>query len=264
MLILIIPRAREVTLWVLGEQSTPAAPYDVPDNVIVNQAQSEGAAAYQDNLYVARWFAACSKFSAIEKMPPELVIWVQPFRVEWTSTSDAKIETPPGPQQFQVAELSHALYRQRVAGAASVHDTYAFAQWMQWIIIILGFLTTIVVTLSTSQEYGRGDGKGPRNLRFLAIALPVLGTAVAAVNAFYNPSQQFAAAKRTLAGLAQLHNQVATELPTLACTDPDGKIAQWVKRYQDIQSIEGASGQQQGSPGGSGSGAPTPPVKTGG
>lgn len=96
MLIFIIPDAREVTLRALGGGSTPEAPYDVPNDVIVNQAQSEGAAAYQDNLYVARWFAACSKFSAIEKMPPELVIWVQPFRVDWTSTSDARVETPRG------------------------------------------------------------------------------------------------------------------------------------------------------------------------
>src|SRR5262249_17174698 len=90
-----------------------------------------------------------------------------------------------------------------------------------------------------------------------AIVLPVLGTAVASVSAYYSPSQEVGQAKATLASLAQLHSQIALEVWSTNCVpDKIDKLStQWVRRYQEIQVLSAAAPQAKSGEGSSTSGA---------
>jgi hypothetical protein len=222
---------------------------------IGNRAQSEWSNAWEDHYSAALWFAHCVDRQTVTALPKEFAAQLTPFAdKDWSGSGD-KLEKQPQDAHWQVVQLSKSLFRQRVGGASRMRDAFISAQVMQWTIITLGLLTTIVVALS-STEYGKGEGSGARTLRLFAIMLPAFGTAIAAFNAFYAPGQEQARATRTLASFGQLHNQVALEVWTAGCDtaskDPNGlpsKIAQWVKRYQDVQSLAGTSAETQSAAG---------------
>jgi hypothetical protein len=225
---------------------------------VAEQAQSERSGAAEDHWEVATWVANCLGYNNIEDAPEDIADWLSPIGLDYDYNKNAKSFIPPF-QQRQIIHLSSGIYRQRIASALSVRAAYTETQIIQWIIIALGFLTTVVVSLSTLDLIKGRKLELP--LRIFAIVLPVVGTAAAAINAFYNPSQELGAAKRSLASLGQLHDQIASEIWTLRCvrstdpldkawTDTNAKIVQWSKRYQEIQSpaVEAqaaATGQQQ-------------------
>jgi hypothetical protein len=243
-----------------------SAPDAEREKYILERAQSEGANAWEDHYSAALWFAYCSGVPTVSALPGELAHELGPFgEPQWVGNGTA-LQNKPAIQLWQVTQLSKSLYRQRLAGAGHVRAAYTSAQIIQWIIILLGLLTTIVVALS-STEYGKGELLRARLLRLFAITLPAIGTAVAAINAFYSPSQELVRATRTVSTLGQLHNQIALEVWTAGCdvqsTEPNAinnKTAQWIKRYQDIQSLAGTAAEAQ--PGGGG--PTTAPRKDGG
>src|SRR5262249_55539857 len=155
-------------------------------------------------------------------------------------------------QQRQAIQLSQMLYRERIAQAAHVRDSYKFAQFMQLLIIGIGFVTTLVVGLSSSY-FGQGESTRALFFRAAAIVLPVLGTAVASVSAYYSPSLEVGQAKATLASLAQLHSQIALEVWSTNCVpDKIDKLStQWVRRYQEIQVLSAAAPQAKSGEGSS-------------
>jgi hypothetical protein len=124
-------------------------------------------------------------------------------------------------------------------------------------------ITTILVSMS-STEFGRGDGRNQRLIRILAIVFPALGTAAAAVIAFYSPQAEWSQASRTLTSMTQLHGQIALGVWKLTChqanNNDDAKqftnaLDDWSKRYHDIQTISNAISGATGSAGESGSGS---------
>ncbi len=240
-------------------QSTP--PTD-PQAEITNRSRTEYAAAWDDHYAVTLWFARCRNVFTVGELPNVVAKELGPYgEAEWVGTGTGKIEIP-NQQLWQVVQLSKNIYRERLANSGNVKAAYKTNQVMQWLIIILGLITTIVVALATN--YGTGQGSGKATLRVFAIMLPAFGTAAAAVNAFYAPSQEVARGARTLSSLTQLHNQIAVEVWGAKCDgdakDPDSivsKTAQWTKRYQDIQSLAGTGGEtQQGT--GAAAKPPTP------
>jgi hypothetical protein len=247
-----------------GPPSPAAAVSGEDDMKLANQAQSEYWALRGDHYFVAVWFAHCSGVEDVFDLPNALTKYLTPFGdSDWNGT-DKKIEKEPTIQQREVAQLSLGLTRARLGVAGVARTTQAQSEFMQWIIILLGLFTTIVISLS-STEYGKGDGKWPKGLRFVAITLPALGTAVAAFNAFYAPSAKAAQAERTLASLGQLHSQIAHEIWTIGCADDpnrtsalDSKISSWIKRYQEIQTLAATGPADKGSePPGGGSAGPS-------
>ena len=224
---------------------------------LTERAQSEFSAASSDHWTIAIWFASCQGAATPYDLPNVIAAQLTPFGQDDWSGSEDQVKALPTPQQRQVAQLSLNLYRERIAGAGSVASSETHAAIMQWVIILLGLLTTIVVSLS-STEYGKGEERVAKNLRLTAIMLPAIGTAVAAVNAFYSPSQKAVQAERTLSSLGQLHNQIASESWGIACiADPkdpawlqnDNKIALWIKRYQEIRTAAGTAADTSGSSG---------------
>jgi hypothetical protein len=114
------------------------------------------------------------------------------------------------------------------------------SEFMQWIIIGLGLLTTIIVSLNATEYMKNSANEIVKALPLVAIMLPALGTAAGAVNAYYAPHEKAIQATRTLTSLSQLHSQMALEVWTLGCASDDTvnkKLVEWTKRFQDIQSL---------------------------
>jgi len=164
-------------------------------------------------------------------------------------------------------DLSKALSEQRIALMPKVRSTYFYWQLATIISIGIGMITTILVSVS-STEFGRGDGPHQRLIRVLAIIFPALGTATAAVVSFYSPQVEWGQASRTLASETQLHDQIALTVWKLTCPTSDAddsakplkdNLDNWSKRYIEIQTVPNASapgGNQTGaSPGGGNEGS---------
>jgi hypothetical protein len=167
-----------------------------------------------------------------------------------------------------IIQLNKRLTDQRLNLMGKVRSSYFFWEIATLASIIIGMVTTILVSLS-STEFGRGDGQRQRIIRVLAIIFPVLGTATAAIINFYSPQAEWGQASRTLASLTQLHGQMGLalwKLPPCSQTGVGDKTAlrsildDWSKRYVDIQTIASASGA---TPSGGGEPGPSGPGPSG-
>src|SRR5204863_4856557 len=99
-------------------------------------------------------------------------------------------------------ELSKSLADLRFQSQERAGTAYSLWQYCTLLTIALGMVTTILVSLS-STEFGRGEAPVARAIRTLALLFPILGTATAAVVAFYNPQTSWTQANRTLASATQ-------------------------------------------------------------
>jgi hypothetical protein len=167
--------------------------------------------------------------------------------------------------EMLIIQLNKRLTDQRLNLVGKVRSSYFFWEIATLASIIIGMITTILVSLS-STEFGRGDGQRQRIIRVLAIIFPVLGTATAAIINFYGPQAEWGQASRTLASLTQLHGQMGLALWKLPPCSPTGigdktalrsDIEDWSKRYVDIQTIASASGTTPSGGGGPGGSAPS-------
>jgi hypothetical protein len=156
--------------------------------------------------------------------------------------------------------LSASLAKQRIFLRSKAQSAYLFWQISTLVTIALGMITTILVSLS-STEFGRDDGSVQRVIRFLAIVFPALGTAAAAAVAFYGPQAEWSQSSRTLASLGQLHGQMGLAVWKLECQQAPTQLDlisvaldDWSKRYSDIQTLASAAGQSNGTGGSTGSG----------
>jgi hypothetical protein len=113
-------------------------------------------------------------------------------------------------------ELSKILAEQRLELSRKVRSWHAFWEFGTIVSILIGMITTILVSLSAT-EIGRGDGPRQHTVRVLAIVFPALGTATAAIIGFYSPQAEWTQASRTLASETQLHGQMAISAWALDC-----------------------------------------------
>jgi hypothetical protein len=139
--------------------------------------------------------------------------------------------------------LSKYLSSERLQLRLNVDYSYHFYQMATIITILFGLIATVLVSLS-STEFGRGETKPARLIRVLAIVFPALGTASAAIIAFYNPQAVMNNASHEFANLKKLHSQITLGIADLKCPhkqDDDGDktlhemVLGWARRYQDIQ-----------------------------
>ena len=165
--------------------------------------------------------------------------------------------------EHNLVQLSTQLSEQRLRLIPKVRSAYFFWQMATLIAIAIGMVTTILVSVS-STEFGRGDGPPQRLIRVLAIIFPALGTATAAVISFYSPQLEWGQASRTLASETQLHDEIALTVWKLTCPTTDthdssakpltDNLENWSKRYIEIQTIPNASTAPGGNQGGGTSG----------
>jgi hypothetical protein len=133
--------------------------------------------------------------------------------------------------------LSFQIWQQRYVQRLKTRSAYVFWQTTTFITIGLGMLTTILISLS-STTVGQGPGTPQQIIRVLAIVFPAVGTAAAAVIAFYGPQNEWSHSSRMLDSLTQLHDEMALgvwRLPdcsaAAASADEKGKLTEWTNTY---------------------------------
>jgi hypothetical protein len=199
-----------------------------------------------------RWFAPFSGFS------------VSAIRVGTGSEARAgAIRTVSlSNSELAVLRLSRDIAGERLSLRKKIASSYMFFQIATLATIAIGLITTILVSLSSTEF-----GKDSKLIRILAIVFPALGTAAAAVIAFYSPQTQLSAASHALASLSQLQNQIISGLWEVDCDRAISasafkqlkeQLQKWDQRYQDIETMADAGAAPQNGNGGSGNGNPAP------
>ena len=244
----------------------------------MTQSDQDELSVVPDHRSITLWVQSCMGVEPGSDVPP--ILW-NIFRLPHQSwgipAAPGKypegVRAPSHAEQ-QLMQLSSALSEQRLSLITHARNSFFYWQLTTIIIIAIGMLTTIIVSVS-STEFGRGDGRTQRAVRLSAIVLPALGTAAAAVSAFYSPQTEWSQAARSLASETQLHGQIVLGIWKIACPkspdDGDAKkladaLEDWSKRYLDIQTISAATGAATGSQGNKegNSGNQTGPGATGG
>jgi hypothetical protein len=155
--------------------------------------------------------------------------------------------------------LSHDIWSDRYTLYQQTKSAYLTLQIATFVTIGLGLLTTVLVSLS-STPFGQGATKGAITIRIFSIVFPALGTASAAVVAFYGPQAVWNQSNYALANLGQLHGQISSALWENQCTDDTrskisddlkDSIKRWRTRYIEIQAVPNPNTQAGGSSSGS-------------
>jgi hypothetical protein len=110
--------------------------------------------------------------------------------------------------QRAVIYLSNAISRARVEMADSVDDNYNRMKNLQIVIIIIGAITTLLISIKSMSNDNA-------NIYFIiglfAITFSSAGTAMSALNSFYAPREAYIRNQKSLSMLKQLHVEVAVE-----------------------------------------------------
>ena len=226
------------------------------------------ARVFSDHGLVTQRMLACIKAPDVSKLPFALRSLIIPFSsgisvIGPEPADKSGYGRDPVPEEQAILLLSQTLVRQRLSAEAAVTSTFGFWQLSSLLAIFLGMITTILIGIS-STDFGRGDGRRQTAIRLLAIIFPALGTASAAVVAFYAPQAAYTQASHTLAVLTQLHGQMGFQLWRIECVkdeeDKEGKatlakaLDGWSKSYLDLQTVNSAVNQTTNGP------ASTPPA----
>jgi hypothetical protein len=214
---------------------------------------------------VVGWVLECTNIRQVGNLPVYLRDFFNPLNTNYQPNAAPPAETARLPHHHEMAlvQLSRAIGDHRVSLATKADETYSKAQLATWIVVILGFLTTIVVSLN-STGWGKSEEKLATFTRFFAIALTAAGTAISAIVAFYSPQSEWNDTKRMLSSLAELHNFIGLETWKLDClefqagtlkADVKGnalvmqRFEEWTKRYNDLQATLGGTNPSANTPG---------------
>lgn len=135
--------------------------------------------------------------------------------------------------------LSHAVARARVEAMGSAHDSYSRMQYFQIATVIIGAITTILISIkSTSIDNTRLS----LLIGILAIIFSSVGTATSALNSFYSPREGYIKNQKSTSVLRKLHMDIATTVSSQAesdtCTpmteDNSKKVKEWSKQLGDL------------------------------
>ncbi|MGL3105338.1 hypothetical protein [Bradyrhizobium sp. BR 1432] len=125
--------------------------------------------------------------------------------------------------QRAVIYLSDSITRSRVESATAANLNYSSMFWFQLAIVGIGAITTILISIKSIAP--TGDSPTTNNLSLwvgiLAIIFSSLGTATSALNSFYGPRESYLKSERSLAGLRQLHSDIAAKIASTTLQPPD-------------------------------------------
>jgi hypothetical protein len=131
--------------------------------------------------------------------------------------------------------LSNAVARARIEAMGSAHDSYSRMQSFQIATVILGAVTTILISIkSTSIDNTRLS----LLIGILAIIFSSVGTGTSALNSFYSPREGYIRNQKSLSVLKKLHVEIATTVSSQAefdtCTatteESSKKVKEWSAR----------------------------------
>jgi len=148
--------------------------------------------------------------------------------------------------------LSNAVARARIETMGSAHDSYSRMQYFQIATVILGAVTTILISIkSTSIDNTRLS----LLIGILAIIFSSVGTATSALNSFYSPREGYIRNQKSLSVLKKLHMEIATTVSSQAefdtCTamteENSKKVKEWSARlgglFDDTETALHGGGQ---------------------
>ena len=227
--------------------------------------QSWREIAASDHWAVAGWVLECTRQKEVPNLPGYFRPSFDRTHIDINSLPKpspqepkvASEPTPRLPNQIEIAllQLSNTIGDQRIALRSKIQTSYLSWQVATIATILLGLITTVLVSFS-STEFGKSEGLYPRLIRILAVIFPALGTAVAAVIAFYGPQAEWSQSTRSLASFTQLHAQMVIAMGKLKCSEVppvEGtsrnfdaithQFEEWSKRYVDILTVASVGGQ---------------------
>ncbi|MEA2940623.1 MAG: hypothetical protein QOD09_1152 [Bradyrhizobium sp.] len=219
----------------------------------LGQAGAEMAAASNSSDAISRWVKRCTSLGLSNPGVFDRVKAAFGANGEHYATDPSNTLTQEHvlPVASDLSFLSDSIARARVDNAQDAANDYRDLQVSTWSAILIGLATTVLVSLS-STEFGKGDGRLSRGIRVLAIVFPALGTAVAAITAFYAPREGLSRSSQALVSFRQIHDQIATDIGQVTCptveeaTHGGGEIAlklvEWKKSIRDARARADAAG----------------------
>ena len=222
----------------------------------------EAVAANQDHSSVALWIKQYLKAPHQNQIPESVqeLLTGFPGYIDGTGKPEEQINVHP--VYIRIAQLSSSLLHKRIAIEERLTKAFMLAQTGAFASILIGMVTTILVALS-STEIGKQRNRTASVIRIGALVFPALGTAVAAIIAFYDPSGTLARQSQVASGMQQLHAQMANEVWSLKPIEKADDLAipedvaagldTWTQRYQQLLASLGDSRvvgetQQKASP----------------
>eukprot|EP00456_Euglypha_rotunda_P036922 TRINITY_DN2835_c0_g1_i3.p1 TRINITY_DN2835_c0_g1~~TRINITY_DN2835_c0_g1_i3.p1 ORF type:complete len:204 (+),score=28.09 TRINITY_DN2835_c0_g1_i3:331-942(+) len=151
-------------------------------------------------------------------------------------------EDDPTPDAYQrMVTLGEEIVLARLSIENKITTAYSLHRIGTFAAIIIGALTTIFVGFAAG-ELGKKDGRVGLTIRTIAVVLPPIGTAIAAVIAFYDPAGTLARQSQLAAGMQQIHAQMVDARWEFGCPGqsnamPAGlktKVDAWSQRYSDL------------------------------
>lgn len=201
--------------WLTWTASQPLA--DEFSSVVENRE------AWTDHRTVVNWIAQCVGVHAPENLPEAKRIAMEtPYRTFFVGPE----ETPTGnftTQHYAVHGLSSALFLERTNGAERANQAFKSLERIQVATILIGLITTVLISLSSTDLLWESLKSA---VKILAIVFPAVGTALAALNAFYDPKNDLIRYGRNADAARQIHRQLALGVWELSCTS-DPKSAEW-------------------------------------
>ena len=164
-----------------------------------NRNSPEVLAASRDHYAVKMWVT--QSVGSPENGPPSYFYFgvVELPRRDFPFDSAKKPVSVPGPY-IRIAQLSNFITLKRIAIDERLSKAYTLAQVGALTTILIGLITTVLVALS-STEVGKKETRTAPTIRTGALIFPALGTAAAAIIAFYDPSGTLARQSQVAAGL---------------------------------------------------------------
>ena len=204
----------------------------------------EVRAASRDYSSVVLWVTQNLQSEERHKMPDSLKRLLgepMPFDFVRTTVYPPEDEAVVSPLYIQVAHLSSSIQDKRIAIDEGLSKSYRLAQVGAISSILIGLITTVLVALS-STEIGKRQSHTALTIRTTALVFPALGTATAAIIAFYDPNGSLARQTQVAAGLQQLHSQMAASVWSfrrLGKDDPvpaevASRLDSWSLRFQEL------------------------------
>jgi hypothetical protein len=164
--------------------------------------------------------------------------------------------------QRAVLTISRSAAGTRAELAAAAAQSRASMRFYQWLSVIIGATTTILVSIKSMSNGTAGD-RG-YFVGIFAVVFSALGTAIASINSFEGPNDAYVRSERGLLQVRQLHLelalQVAQEQDLCRGFDPNKadeprarRMADLSVRLKELVASSGSSGNVPSTTGGAGS-----------
>jgi hypothetical protein len=219
-----------------GHPATSQTGATVPTDVFM--AQVENREAWYDHRAIATWVAFCLGVHSPENLPESLRWSLEPPGRVFSRWTEEQPTAELTSQHRAVMNLSNALYMERIDSVERLGSVSQSLEKFQVSAIIIGLLTTVFISLSSTdiiKDTNTTLSTIKMTVKIFAIVLPAIGTAVAALNTFYDPKSDQIRYSRMSDSAGLLHRQIALGVANLFCVKADGnQSAEWGKNASQI------------------------------